>query len=219
MNLTKPFVLLSLAVCIHLSAEAKRTQEYRFIEFQIETNSDLSYAVAVLDKREAVTDGSQGPDFVGYVRSTVAIAWPLRTESTNSFADDVSVSLKNSIEKSGAKVKLISTTCTMDQKEVIEKLKATNADKLLLITINEWCCDTKSYFAKIATDVIWDITLQVYDSNGEIKAENNTNGKDGAVNPSKKTNQKLRQQVVDVYFKEKMEKLFSGESIRAKLKE
>ena len=138
MNFTKPIFLFVLIICIHLSAEAKRTQEYRFIEIQIATNSDLTYSIAVLDKREVVTDGSQGPEFVGYVRSTVAIAWPIKTESGNSFTDDVTLTIKNAIEKSGAKVTQVSTDYSMDSLDVIEKLKSTNADILLLITINKW---------------------------------------------------------------------------------
>lgn len=217
MNFTKPFFLVILLIFIHFSVEAKRTQEYRFIEFQISVDSNLTYSIAVLDKREVVTDGSQGPDFVGYVRSTVAIAWPLKTESGNSFTDDITLTIKNAIEKSGAKVTQVSTDYSMDSLEVLEKLKATNADILLLITINKWRSDTKSYFNKIATDMIWDITLQVYDEEGEKKAENNVSGKDGALDPSKKTNKETRQKIIDVYYKEKMEELFSEENIDTNL--
>jgi len=203
-------LLFAIVISLHVSVEAKRTQDYRYIEFEINTNGNETYAVAVLDKREVVTDGSQAPDFVGYVRSTVGIAWPLSTESTSPFAEDVTFAIKNAMEKSGAEVISQSTEYTMGSEEVVEKLKATNADKLVLVTINKWRNDTKSYFNKIATDMIWDLTLQIYDANGEMVAENNVSGLDGALNPSKKTNQALRQELIDTYFKEKMEELFSG---------
>jgi len=219
MNLTKPFILLVSLICINLSAEVKRTQEYRFIEFQIDVNSELTYAVAVLDRREVVTSGSQEPDFVGYVRSTTGIAWPIRTESSDPFTDDVTFTIRNAIEKTGAQFISISTEYSMDPNEVIEKLKTTKADKLLLVIINKWRSDTKSYFSKTETDMIWDITLQVHDTEGEPIVENNVNGLDDGVSPSKMTNEKKRQEIIDVYYREKMEELFSDESVQTNLME
>ena len=66
--------------------------------------------------------------------------------------------------------------------------------------------------------MIWDITLQVYDVEGEKKAENSVSGKDGAIDPSKKTNKETRQKIVDVYYKEKMEELFSEENVDTNLR-
>jgi len=206
----KYLLLTLLVVCTHLHIEAKRVQEYHNIEFQIDVNSNTSYAIAVLDKREVVTSGSQGTDFVGYIRSTTAIAWPIRTESNNSFTDDVSFTVKNAIEKAGAKVTLISTDYTMNSKEIVDKLKTTNADKLILIIIDKWRSDTKSYFSKIATDMIWDLTIQVFDDKGLISTENNVSGRDDAIDPSKRTNKEARQKIINMYYKEKMENLFSG---------
>jgi|GEM_PF-2697297 len=210
MNPIKYLILFLLVLCIHIQVEAKRTQEYRYIEFQINASSDITYAIAVLDKREVVTSKSQKPDFVGYVRSTTAIAWPIKTESGNSFTDDVTFNIKSAIEKSGAIVTKVSTNFEMNPEDVIEKLKSSNADKLILVIINKWRSDTKSYYSKIATDMIWDITLQMYDANDETKIENNINGINKEINPAKKTNKTLRQNIIDIYYKEKMEELFTS---------
>jgi len=213
MNPIKYSILILLVVCVNLQVEAKRTQEYRYIEFQISASSDITYAIAVLDNREVVTSESQKPDFVGYVRSTTAIAWPIRTESGNSFTEDVTLTIKNAIEKSGGLVTHISTDFSMNQKDIIEKLKSASADKLLLVIINKWRSDTKSYYSKIATDMIWDISLQIFDANGEIQEENNVNGINKELNPSKTTNKKLRQDIINIYYKEKMEELFLGSNM------
>ena len=56
MNLIKSFLLLLSLTLIHLPSEAKRTIEYRDIQLRIEANTKVTYAIAVLDKREVVTD-------------------------------------------------------------------------------------------------------------------------------------------------------------------
>lgn len=219
MNFVKSFILLISLMIVHLPSEAKRTIEYRDIELQIEASSDVTYAVAVLDRREVVTKQNQEPEFVGYIRSTTAIAYPIRTESGNPFADDVAITISNAIQKSGAEVSTVSTDLNMDAAEVTEKLKATNADKLIMVIIDEWRNDTRPWHMKVATEMIWNFRLQVFDSIGTLKAENNVEGRDGGVDPSGTSNTKKIKLITDRYYKEKMEQLFSGESIVANLKE
>jgi len=219
MNLIKSFILLISLMVVHFPSEAKRTIEYRNIELQIEVNSDVTYAVAVLDKREVVTNQNQGPEFVGYIRSTTVIAFPIQTESGNPFADDVSLTISNAIQKTGAKVSQVSTDFKMDAAEVTDKLKATNADKLILVIIDEWRNDTRPWHMKVATEMIWNFRLQVFDGTGTLKAENNVEGRDGGIDPSGSSNTKKIKLITDRYYKEKMEQLFSGKSIVANLKE
>lgn len=47
------------------------------------------------DHREAVIDGSRKPDFVGYMRSNVGIAYPIGTESKNSLMLDLNNNIVN----------------------------------------------------------------------------------------------------------------------------
>jgi hypothetical protein len=97
MNLIKSFILLSSLAAIQVPAESQRAIEYSNIEFQIKSSSNINYAVAVLDKRGVVTDKSQEPNFVGYIRSATGIAYPIRTGSGNPFADDVTLTISNAI--------------------------------------------------------------------------------------------------------------------------
>jgi hypothetical protein len=219
MNLIKSFILLLCLALIQGPAEAQRAIEYSNIELQIKSNSNINYAVAVLDKREVVTDKSQEPQFVGYIRSATGIAYPIRTGSGNTFADDVTLTISNAIQKSGAKVTQVSTSFSMDATEVTDKLKATNADKLILVILDEWRSDTRPWHMKVATEMIWNFRLQVFDVSGVLKAENKVEGRDGGVDPSGTSNTKKIKLTTDRYYKEKMELLFSGENIVSNLME
>lgn len=219
MNLIKSFILLLSFTAINVPAESQRAIEYSNIEFQIKSNSNINYAVAVLDKRGVVTDKSQDPQFVGYIRSGTGIAYPIRTGSGKPFADDVMLTISNAIQKSGAKVMKVSTTFSMDATEVTGKLKETNADKLILLIIDEWRNDTRPWHMRVATEMIWNFRLQVFDGSGTLKAENKVEGKDGGVDPSGTSNVKKIKLITDRYYKEKMEILFSEESIVASLME
>jgi hypothetical protein len=218
MNLIRSFILLLSLVVIHLPSEAKFKIEYRNIELKIEANSNITYAVAVLDKREVVTNKNQGPEFVGYIRSGTGIAYPIWTASGNTFTDDITLSIINAIQKSGAKATQISTSFSMNTSEVIDKLKATNADKLILVIIDEWRNDTRPWHMKVATEMIWNLRLQVLDGTGTLKAENKVEGRDGGINPSLSSNTKKIKLITDKYYKEKMEKLFTGDNIVSNLK-
>ena len=209
-------IILSIT-CVSFHVEAKRTLNYRIIEPQIQANSDLTYAVAVLDKREVVTSQAQEPGFVGYIRTATMIAYPIWTESGNTFSDDVSYTISNSIEKSGAKVSQVSAIYTMDSTEVIDQLKTKNADVLVFVTLNQWRNDTKPLnFAKVATEMLWDLKLQVFDTAGELISENSIRGKKPGINPAGATSTKKIQKIIDIYYKEKMEELFSGADITKK---
>jgi ribosome recycling factor len=105
----------------------------------------------------------------------------------------------------------------MDSKEVIEQLKTKNADVLIFVTINEWRNDTRPYkFSKVATEMLWNFEIQVFDNTGTLKVENSIQGRDGGINPSGATSTKKIQKIIDVYYKDKMEELFSGVDITTK---
>jgi hypothetical protein len=205
-------------VVVQLPVDAQLKIEYRNIKLQIESNSNITYAVAVLDKREVVTKQSQKPGFVGYTWSVVMIAHPIKTKSGNTFADDVTYTIGNAIQKSGAKVTQVSTIFSMDAAEVIDKLKATNADKLILVILDEWRSDTRPWHMKLATEMIWNLRLQILDGIGTLKAENKVEGRESGLDPFNGGGAKKIQPVTDRYYKEKMEKLFGEESIVANLK-
>ncbi|MCX6328101.1 MAG: hypothetical protein NTZ85_01120, partial [Bacteroidia bacterium] len=134
------------------------------------------------------------------------------------FTDDVTLSVSNAIQKSGAKVTQISTSFSMDMIEVMDKLKATNADKLILVIIDEWRNDTRPWHMRVATEMIWNLRLQVFDGTGTLKAENKVEGRDGGINPSMTGSTKKIKPITDRYYKEKMEKLFAEENIAANMK-
>jgi hypothetical protein len=58
----------------------------------------------------------------------------------------------------------------MEATEVTGKLKATNADKLILLIIDEWRNDTRPWHMKVATEMIWNFRLQVFDGSGTQKS-------------------------------------------------
>jgi len=201
--------MLLCLIIIKPVVEAKTTLDYRKIQLQIASNASTTYAVAVLDRREVITKQNQKPTFVGYIRSAVGIAYPIGTKSGNTFSDDIAYTISQALQKSGAKVTEVPTNFSMDSQQVIEKLKSSNADKLILVILDEWRSDTRPWHTKVATEMLWDLKLQIFDINGTIVGENKNNGRDGGIDPSGTGSAKKIQVVIDKYYKEKMESLFS----------
>ncbi|MBN1597443.1 MAG: hypothetical protein JW894_04070 [Bacteroidales bacterium] len=217
MKISRSIILFFLITVYYAHAEAKYTQEYRNDEITINVNSDKTYAIAVMDQREVVLDHSQGIDFVGYLRSATWIAYPIGTASKNPFSQDVTYTIAGAIERSGANITRIQTDIDQTQEEVLKKLQESDADVLLLVTVNKWRSDTKSVGAKMTTEMTWDLTLNIYDKNGNSSTENNVEGIEGDLKPALSSTRSKRQAVIDKYYKEKLEELFSSGDVTEKL--
>ncbi len=213
------FLILIISAATYRGCAVEQKLNYQSIDTEIEADPSASYAVGVLDKREVVLKGNRDAKFVGYMRSGAGAAFPIGTVSDNNFADDISVSLVRSIGKKGASAESVITDYKMSSDKVLSLLQATNSNKLLMITLIKWRSDTKPLGAwKVATEMTYDLLLQVFDTGGKLLAENKVEGVEPGLNPSGAGTIKKIQELVNQQYKEKIKTLFGDQAIIKSMK-
>lgn len=154
-------IFIGLIAILLTSCTVGRKVQYDKIVANVEVQGTRSVAIAALDHREHVIINGKAPDFVGYLRSAVGIAYPIGTKSKKSLADDVASSISETLSKKGFKCSVFTTAQTDDEKVVVEKLIASSSEISILFLMNAWWTDT--YMPTLLT---YDITVTIYDKNG-----------------------------------------------------
>lgn len=168
----KKIILITTCIILFTSCAVNRKVKYDNLSMNLSEIKTKSISLALLDKREAVVDGSRKPDFVGYMRSNVGIAFPIGTESKNNFMLDLSANIENSLSRFGVKVNNIVTSHTEAEQEVRTKVFTTLDDKKILFVFNELHTDG------MAIQVLhYKINLFVYDKNNELLKYKDFDGK------------------------------------------
>ena len=164
----KTLLLLLIPALILTSCAGGRKIAYNDVEADLNYEGSESIAIAVYDQREMVLDGSRKPDFVGYMRSTAGIAYPMGTKSGENLTDDMSMSIAKSFKNKGYETEVIETL-PIDEKEAIKtKLQNTNADKVLMLTLNKYHTDCYG-----VTRLMYDVNAKVMDADGDVLADEN----------------------------------------------
>ncbi|MEI6123321.1 MAG: hypothetical protein WCQ95_06800 [Bacteroidota bacterium] len=129
--------------------------------------STTPIAIAIHDQRQYIIDASKSATFCGSMRSGVGIPYDITTKSDKPVADDMLGILCSALEKNGNPVIKVLTRSGLSKKAVITLLNETQAEKQIYISIHEWKTDTY-----MKADLYCFVTLDVYNKNGEIIAEN-----------------------------------------------
>ncbi|MES2513781.1 MAG: hypothetical protein V4580_06525 [Bacteroidota bacterium] len=140
-----------------------RKVKYDGLTLNLTALNAKSIDIALLDHREAVTNGSQGPDFVGYAKSRTGISWPMKTRSKNALMVDLSTDIVSSFEKSGVKVTNVNTKYNDDKDEVKLHLLNLAGDKKIVLVFDQ--LHTDGYGAQYLN---YKLTLYLYDSAGQL---------------------------------------------------
>ena len=128
--------LYILILCLALtSCAVGRKVKYDNLKMNLSEIKTNDLSISLLDHREAVIVGSRKPDFVGYMRSNVGIAYPIGTESKNDFIFDLTSNLLNSFKRFNINVNSIDTKWSDPESDIKSKLFLTNSNKKILIII------------------------------------------------------------------------------------
>jgi hypothetical protein len=210
-------VAVCLSVAVLSSCTVNRKVAYHTVKTDIAASPAQSYTIATHDQRLPVTDQSQKETLVGYFRSTVAIAYPISTQSGNNFSDDFSLIIKNSMNVAGGKAQILTTRYNESKDIILKKMNITQSDRLILFTVNNWLTDSKPIGMEYGTEVIWDMTVEIFNKNGELLATNKTAGFDPKLDLSAAGSVKKIQKIVDVKLKEKIDILMNTPEIQKAL--
>ncbi|WP_068842151.1 hypothetical protein [Flavobacterium chilense] len=187
--------------CILLtSCAVGRKVKYNDLKLDLFDIKTKNIDLALLDHREAVIDGSRKPDFVGYMRSNVGIAYPIGTESKNSLILDLTNNIVNSLDRYDIKVNSLSTKWQEDEKTIKSQLLSLQGDKKVLLVFDQ--LNTDGYMIQF---LYYKINLYIYDKDGTLLKYKSIDGKE-----------KLGGNVAfgagsyKTYMPEAMKKLFEG---------
>lgn len=186
----------------------KNKHSYHDVDIDLAYSVNSKIAIAIHDQRTDVVSGGKDSSFVGYMRSGVGIPYPIHTESGNALADDITTCLTKAFAKRGFASSPVKTAPAETHEQVVEKLKASGADKSVILHIATWHSD--------CYQMVWlnyKLVLQVYDATGKFLGQKMLEGTQdlgGSMwNPPKHA-----KKVIPPAFKMKMEEVFNSVEIK-----
>ena len=211
--------LLVIFLFSSFNVSAKRELTYIELTPVIKSDSSLNVCIATLDQREVVLLGNQDARFVGYIRSATGIAYPIRNSSLDNFSEVMSNTIANALKQNGCSTSVMKTDHSSSKENVVNELKTQEADIFILITMTKWRTDTKSMsFSKLATELIYELTVDVYSKTGELIATNTLDKVEPGLSPSgSATMKKIQAKVINPKYPEVMTKLFTNPEVEKAL--
>jgi hypothetical protein len=138
----------------------------------INASGTNSVAVAAYDQRPGTVKGGD-PTYVGVLRSLGGIPYPVNTASGQPLANDFAAMLSGALAARGFQATSIVVAPQESWANIERKLKASRADRGVVLTIEQWLTDT--YFT---TQLDYSLTLRVLDQDGRLLAEQQVAGTD-----------------------------------------
>jgi hypothetical protein len=173
----------------------------------IQASGSKTVSIATHDQREYILSGNKNPDFIGLQRGGFGNPFNVTTESEKPLAEDMTRTIAVSLSGKGFNAVPIMVSPSENQVAVLNKLKVSAGDILILLTLNEWKSDTATNVA-----LIYDITLKVYDKAGNPIAERSLKGRDNLKGSAWNPPAYARENIPKA-FKQKIEELFNSPDI------
>lgn len=146
---------------------------YHDAGLELDASGNIMVAVTAQDSRSYVKDGEKDRMYVGNFRGGFGNPFDVSTESGKPLADDMTSVICASLVRKGFNCTFVSVAPNELQAQIIDKLKATNAKSLIVLTINEWLSSTYQN-----TGLTYDMVLTVMDNQGAKLAEKKLKGED-----------------------------------------
>lgn len=188
-------------------AASGQTVRFNDVPLSLKTADVVKVAVSTLDNRAYVRSGEKTSRYIGKFRSTLGKAWDVTTDSGKPLADDFTESVSASLRKGGLPVSPVWSEPGDTQDSLLKRMGATGADRLVLMTIEEWHSDTY-----VATGLYYNLVLLITDGNGLELGKSTVSGQEdlggSTVNPPH-----YAKEAIPKAYKEEIEKLFRYPSI------
>ena len=159
------------ALCLLIGCAISRKVEYEGVYANV-PDFKQKIALASWDQREQVVNGSRQPDFVGYMRSGAGIAYPMGTDNGKPFTDNMTSSISVSLSKQGSTVTDVNTQFTEKESLIIDQLKKTKGNRLILINCKQFHTDGYG-----STSLMYNLQLNIYSEQGDLLKQKTFNGK------------------------------------------
>ena len=160
-----------LAVCLLMGCAISRKVEYEDVFANVPAFKQR-IGLASWDQREQVVNGARQPDFVGYTRSGAGIAYPMGTANGRPFTDNMTSSISVSLSKQGSTVADVTTKFNENESLIIEQLKKTKSNRLILIDCRQFHTDGYG-----ATSLMYNLQINIYSEQGDLLKQKTFSGK------------------------------------------
>jgi hypothetical protein len=164
----KGIILLFAMVFIIAGCAIGNRYDYSVIVADFNFSGNAAIIVAVHDQRGYIRTESKKPDFIGLQRS----GWPISgvphdvcTENGKPLADNIAQVISQSLSKRGFKVTPVVFSYADKTNVALNKIAPFEADRLVLVIIEEWKTDTLKY-----SKLIYSLTVKVFDSDTRVLA-------------------------------------------------
>jgi len=124
----------------------------------------------VVEMRSYVLDGDKTPNFIGLQRGGFGNPFDVKTSSGKAMTDDMTDVLSRALNSAGYTVKQLYFS-SPDSAVVADIIVKENKEKNVILMVKEWKTDVMMNFR-----LIYDLDLQVIDSQGNVLASNTLEG-------------------------------------------
>lgn len=162
-NEMKKIILGLISLLLFSSCAVNQKIKYDGLKMDLFDIKTTNIDLALLDHRKEVTSGSKKPDFVGYMRSNVGIAYTIKTKSKNDFVVDLSNNIVNTLARFDIKVTNVKTKYQDDENTLKQELLKLNGSKKILFVIHK--LHTDGYGIQILK---YNLELYIYDKDGKL---------------------------------------------------
>jgi hypothetical protein len=166
-------VCLLLSVAALCACAVGNKHRYADVVADLPYTGSGKVAVATVDQRPYVLSGNKKPHFVGLSRGGYGNTFSITTVSGRPLADDMTSAVERSLAARGFQGVPVFVSPGETDAAVAEKIRATNAERAVVLTLREWKSDTYQN-----TALHYDLTLRVLDASGALRAETALSGKD-----------------------------------------
>jgi hypothetical protein len=159
------------ALCLLMSCAVSRKVAYEGVYATV-PDFKQKIALSSWDQREQVVNGARKPDFVGYTRSGTGIAYPMGTDNGMPFTDNMSSSISLSLSSQGSTVAVVNTQSAEKEPRILEQLKKTNKNRLILIDCKDFHTDGYG-----AISLMYDLQINIFSGKGDLLTKKTFSGK------------------------------------------
>jgi hypothetical protein len=196
-----------------LSGCALRKLRYDDVVIPLAFSGQGKVAVAVSDERPYVLKGWKPPHFVGVSHGGIGNAFDVTTESRNPLAIDMTTALMRSLRAAGYETVPVFVTLGEPPAATAEKLKATGAQRAVLLALFEW--ETNTF---VRTALLYDAALRVLDGSGQVLARSSVVGRDNLGKDNAEGAEAHAKQEVPPAFRGKVQLLLNDPQVVAALR-
>jgi len=180
---------------------------YADVVADVRASGSSSVSVATHDQRPYVVSGEKLPQFVGIQRGGFGNPFNVSTLDNKPLADDITGVITASLAKKGFHAVPVIVSSSDSGAAVLERSKAAGAQRIVIVTLNEWKADTYNSVA-----LAFDVDMSVYGKDGRRLAQKNIKGRDN-LGGSAWSPPAHAKQAVPVAFRQKLEELLNSPEI------